>query len=212
MSLEQQRREYLYGVLCSGSLKDDPFDQFGDWLDAAVRAEISDPTAMTLATVDSAGHPWQRIVLLKRFDQRGLVFFTNFGSRKAREIEGQPMVSLLFPWFAMDRQVVVGGAATRLGSAESAAYFASRPRESQLAAWASHQSQPLQSRRELESRFSECEQRFAGGPVPLPPFWGGYLVKPERFEFWQGGVHRLHDRFEYRRDSDGNWRTERLSP
>lgn len=212
MDLEEQRREYAFGRLTRESLADSPYQQFNGWLEDALSSGISDPTAMSLATVGRDGKPWQRIVLLKHADERGLVFYTNFGSRKAQEIGHNANVCLLFPWVSLDRQVIVGGVAEKVPVQESLRYFLSRPRESQLAAWASRQSSRLNSRQLLEAQFARMKQKFSRGEVPLPDFWGGFRVVPSEFEFWQGGEKRLHDRFQYRRDVDGVWQISRLAP
>ncbi len=212
MSIEHQRREYRHGRLTRASLRDCPFDQFQLWLDQTVDSEISDPTAMSLATVSAGGRPWQRVVLLKRFDRRGFVFYTNLGSRKALEIAANPQVCLLFPWMPMDRQVIVGGIASPLAREDVRQYFATRPRGSQLAAWASRQSSAIDNRQALEDRYRQMQDKFADTEVPLPDFWGGYLVQPDSFEFWQGGETRLHDRFTYILDDAGAWQINRLSP
>ena len=211
MSLQDNRREYDYGKLTRESLADNPFEQFQLWMDQAIEAEIQDPTAMSVATVNADGKPWQRMVLLKNFDQRGFVFYTNLGSRKARDIEGNPQVSLHFPWLQLDRQVIVGGRAERLSAVDVMKYFLSRPRGSQLAAWASKQSSRINSRQALETQFAQMKEKFSKGDIPLPDFWGGYLVVPEEIEFWQGGEQRLHDRFSYQLDN-GDWEISRLSP
>jgi pyridoxamine 5'-phosphate oxidase len=211
MSLEENRREYDYGKLSRESLLDNPFDQFTLWMNQAIEAGVQDPTAMSVATVSSEGKPWQRMVLLKGFDEQGFVFYTNLGSRKAKEIESNAQVSLHFPWLQLDRQVIVGGRADRLSTAEVMKYFLSRPKGSQLAAWASKQSSRINSRQALETQFAQIKQKFAKGEIPLPDFWGGYLVVPEEIEFWQGGENRLHDRFCFTRDNDG-WTIARLSP
>ena len=211
MSLQDNRREYDYGKLTRESLADNPFEQFQLWMDQAIEAEIQDPTAMSVATVNADGKPWQRMVLLKNFDRRGFVFYTNLGSRKAREIEGNPQVSLHFPWLQLDRQVIVGGRAERLSAVDVMKYFLSRPRGSQLAAWASKQSSRINSRQALETQFAQMKEKFSKGDIPLPDFWGGYLVVPEEIEFWQGGEQRLHDRFSYQLDN-GDWEISRLSP
>ena len=211
MSLQDNRREYNYGKLTRESLDDCPFGQFELWMEQAIEADIQDPTAMSVATVDGNGKPWQRMVLLKNFDRRGFVFYTNLGSRKAVEIEGNPQVSLHFPWLQLDRQVIVGGRAQRLSTVEVMKYFLSRPRGSQLAAWASKQSSRINSRQALETQFTQMKEKFSKGDIPLPDFWGGYLVVPEEIEFWQGGEQRLHDRFCYKLD-DGDWEISRLSP
>jgi len=211
MSLEDNRREYNYGRLSRESLRDDPFDQFTLWMNQAIEAGVQDPTAMSVATVSAEGKPWQRMVLLKGFDAQGFVFYTNLGSRKAQEIEANAQVSLHFPWLQLDRQVIVGGRAELLSTVEVMKYFISRPKDSQLAAWASKQSRPINSRQALETQFAQIKQKFAKGEIPLPDFWGGYLVVPEEIEFWQGGENRLHDRFCFTCDNDG-WTIARLSP
>lgn len=212
MRYEDFRREYLAGGFTRDMLDDCPVRQFEHWLQQAVESDLVDPTAMVLATVDTEGRPWQRIVLMKGVSPGGFVFYTNFTSNKAREIEAEPRVSLLFPWNELNRQVIVSGVAGRVSEEEAALYITSRPRESQLAAWASRQSRPIGSRAELESRMRELQEKFAEGEVPVPDFWGGYRVWPERMEFWQGGAHRLHDRFRYTRQSDDSWRIEQLQP
>jgi pyridoxamine 5'-phosphate oxidase len=211
MRLEENRREYDYGKLSRESLLDNPFDQFTLWMNQAIEARVQDPTAMSVATVSSEGKPWQRMVLLKGFDKKGFVFYTNLGSRKAKEIEANAQVSLHFPWLQLDRQVIIGGRAERLSAVEVVKYFLSRPKESQLAAWASKQSSRINSRQALETQFAQIKEKFSKGDVPLPDFWGGYRVVPEEMEFWQGGESRLHDRFSYSRDGD-DWDIDRLSP
>ena len=211
MSLEDSRREYQYGRLRRESLKDSPFEQFNLWMEQAIHSDLSDPTAMCLATVNAEGKPWQRTVLLKGMDERGLMFYTNLGSRKAREMSGNPNVSLIFPWMRMDRQVIVGGQVERLTKTEVLSYFLKRPRGSQLAAWASQQSSRLSSRQALEAQFIQMKEKFAAGEIPVPDFWGGYRVVPGEFEFWQGGENRLHDRFQYLRSENG-WTILRLAP
>ena len=212
MDLEQIRREYLLGGLRREHLHDNPFQQFEVWLQQAVASQIPDPTAMVLATVDAGGQPDQRIVLLKQLDEQGFVFYTNYASKKARDMAVNAKVSLHFPWHMMERQVRVNGTARRLSTAESLKYFISRPPESQLAAWASQQSSRISSRRFLLAQFEHMKEKFAGGKIPLPDFWGGYRVEPNRFEFWQGGASRLHDRFEYLQTESGAWDIGRLAP
>jgi pyridoxamine 5'-phosphate oxidase len=211
MSLQDNRREYDYGKLSRESLLDSPFDQFKLWMAQAIEADIQDPTAMSVATVNAEGKPWQRMVLLKDFDERGFVFYTNLGSRKAAEIEGNAQVSLHFPWLQLDRQVIVGGRAERLSTVDVMKYFLSRPKGSQLAAWASKQSSRINSRQALETQFEQVKAKFSKGEIPLPDFWGGFRVVPEEIEFWQGGESRLHDRFSFQRDGD-DWDIARLSP
>jgi pyridoxamine 5'-phosphate oxidase len=211
MSLQDNRREYDYGKLTRESLSDNPFEQFTLWMTQAIEANIQDPTAMSVATVSAAGKPWQRMVLLKDFDERGFVFYTNLGSRKAQEIAGNAQVSLHFPWLQLDRQVIVGGRAERLSTIDVMKYFLSRPKASQLAAWASKQSSRINSRQALETQFEQVKAKFAQGEIPLPDFWGGFRVVPEEIEFWQGGEHRLHDRFQFKLN-EGAWHISRLSP
>lgn len=212
MKLESQRREYLSGGLRRGDLAADPLDQFGRWIQQALEAGVSDPTAMAAATVSAEGQPSQRIVLLKHFDERGFVFYTNFESRKALELAGNPRISLLFPWNAINRQVKICGTVEPIGEDESAAYFAARPRPSQLAAMASRQSRVLESREQLLVAFREFDERYRGAEVPLPEDWGGYRVDAREYEFWQGRPDRLHDRFRYSRGAAGDWIIERLAP
>ena len=213
MSIDFKRREYRYGNLTRESLRDSPFDQFQLWLDAAVASPMIDPTAMVVATLDAAGRPWQRAVLLKGFDARGFVFYTNLDSHKAAQIAASTELSLHFPWFPLDRQVSVAGTASPVSRDEVSDYFATRPRDSQLAAWASRQSTELASREDLEAAFARCAARFAGAEVPVPEFWGGFRVAPRAFEFWQGGEMRLHDRFRYLPGpTSDSWRIVRLAP
>jgi len=211
MSLEDNRREYDYGKLTRESLLDDPFAQFELWMNQAIESQVQDPTAMNLATVNAEGQPWQRMLLLKHFDKRGFVFYTNLESRKAQEIQANNKVCLHFPWLQLDRQVIIGGRAERLSTAEVVKYFLSRPQGSQLAAWASKQSTAISSRQVLEQQFRKIKEKFANGQIPLPDFWGGYRVVPDEIEFWQGGENRLHDRFSYQLNGD-SWDIVRLSP
>ena len=212
MDLESLRREYLHGGLSRDDLAKNPFDQFSAWMQQAIDLKITDATAMTVATVAADGQPSQRIVLLKHFDEKGFVFYTNFGSRKAEELGQNSKISLHFPWHSIERQVKVCGEAVKLSTAESFKYFASRPRESQLAAVASQQSRVLSSRTFLLNQFESMKQKFGNGEIPLPDFWGGYIVAPHEIEFWQGGANRLHDRFRYLRNADGSWNIDRLAP
>jgi pyridoxamine 5'-phosphate oxidase len=213
MKLDEMRRQYLQGGLLPEDLADEPFSQFEKWLKQAIELEVKDPTAMCVATVDETGQPSQRIVLLKDVSKDGFVFYTNLGSRKAQELEKNNKISLHFPWNNIDRQVIVYGTADRLSNAQVTKYFLSRPKESQLAAWASEQSRPVSSRQALMQKFAEMKHKFSKGDITLPSFWGGYLIKPHQIEFWQGGEHRLHDRFMYKLDETQNvWSVERLAP
>jgi len=211
MDISQFRREFLKGGLDKKNLAADPISQFGTWFEQARDTSMVDPTAMVLATVDTNGQPSQRSVLLKYFDEDGFVFFTNYGSRKAEEIAANDRVSLLFSWLELDRQVIISGRAGKVSTADSARYFVSRPRDSQVAAWVSSQSRQLSSRQALMQKYSEMKRKFGEGKIPLPSFWGGYRVTPVEVEFWQGRASRLHDRFMYRR-TDGAWSVDRLSP
>jgi pyridoxamine 5'-phosphate oxidase len=211
MDLSEFRKEYSDRGLRREDLDADPMVQFGHWFQQAIELDLHEPNAMSLATVDAAGRPLLRTVLLKYFDANGFVFFTNYQSRKAKHIAGNPQVSLLFPWVILERQVIVQGRAEKISAAESLKYFTSRPRESQLGAWVSDQSSVISSRKLLLQKLAEIKDKFAHGEVPLPSFWGGYRVVPETIEFWQGGPARLHDRFFYER-KNGPWEIERLSP
>lgn len=212
MKIADIRRSYVKDKLDLEQLNPDPFTQFETWLQAAIAAELPDPTAMCVATVDANGQPSQRLVLLKDVSQQGFVFYTNLGSRKATELSANPKVCLHFPWHPLERQVIVYGEAQRVPSSQVLKYFLSRPKESQLAAWASEQSRPISTRQALLQKFAEIKHKFAHGEVPVPSFWGGFLVVPQQIEFWQGGEHRLHDRFMYSKQADGNWQIERLCP
>ncbi len=212
VDISQFRREYLKGGLSRADLQENPMLQFAEWFDQARKTEIADPTAMTLATVGSNGQPSQRTVLLKYYDEKGFVFFTNFESRKAKEIKDNAKVSLLFVWLDLERQVMINGLASRVSTAESAKYFMTRPKESQMAAWVSSQSHPLTSRQILLQKFQEMKKKIGEGKVPLPSFWGGYRVEPVEIEFWQGRKNRLHDRFLYTKNNSNSWKIERLAP
>jgi len=211
MEIADLRREYCQGTLSEQEVLPHPMDQFELWLEQAIKTKINDPTAMVVATVDESGQPSQRIVLLKGNDKDGFVFFTNLGSRKAQELAQNSKISLHFPWHALERQVIVYGEAEALTTKENMSYFLSRPKESQLAAWASKQSHPISSRKLLMQTFERMKEKFNHGDIPTPDFWGGYRVKPQKIEFWQGGEHRLHDRILYTKAQD-NWNIERLAP
>ena len=212
MNIADLRQEYTKDSLRRNNLDPNPFAQFRTWLDQACRVELLEPNAMTLATVDSQGRPWTRTVLMKGFSEAGFLFFTNYESRKAKHLESNRHVSLLFPWLALERQVIVNGTAEKISPTASYEYFKSRPEGSQIGAWASPQSQVITSRKLLELKWDEMKRKFAEGKIPIPSFWGGYRVVPESFEFWQGGANRIHDRFLYQKDSNQDWQIERLAP
>ena len=212
MNTETLRRDVMAAGLHRDDLCSDPIKQFEQWYRQTTDTDLAEPSSMSLATVDAQGQSWQRIVLLKVFDAKGFVFFTNYSSRKAKQIANNSKVSLLFPWQALGRQVKVTGEAEKISTAESMKYFATRPRGSQIGAWASHQSQVIKSRAMLDAMFQEMKQRFLQGDVPLPSFWGGYRVTPVTIEFWQARDSRLHDRFIYRQGEKARWFIERLSP
>ena len=209
--LADLRRDYGSRPLRRADLDADPVAQFDRWFQDATRAAALDPNAMSVTTVGADGQPSSRMVLLKFYDRHGFVFYTNLGSRKARELATNPKVALLFFWPEVHRQVKIRGTAARTSVAESLGYFMRRPRDSQLGAWVSNQSQAISSRAVLEQKFAEMKQKFSAGEIPLPSFWGGYRVSAEFIEFWQGQESRLHDRFAYTRDG-GSWRIERLAP
>jgi pyridoxamine 5'-phosphate oxidase len=211
-SPDELRDQWMAHGLARGELATDPFHQFELWYRQAIDSGIAEPNAMTVATVDAHGQPSARTVLLKIYDTQGFVFFTNYNSDKAHQIEGNPKVALLFPWVALGRQVKINGLAERIPAAESLRYFASRPRGSQIGAWASPQSQVISSRSLLDAKVDEMKRKFARGKVPLPSFWGGYRVVPASIEFWQARESRLHDRFVYTRRDDGHWEIERRAP
>lgn len=205
------RRNYTRAGLRRSELDPDPIGQFRRWFGEAAAAELVEPNAMVLSTTDGR-RPSSRTVLLKAYDERGFVFFTNYESRKACDIAENVHVSLLFPWYPLERQLGILGQAERISTAESLAYFVSRPHGSRLGAWVSQQSSVITSRRLLEMKWDEMKRKFTRGEIPLPTFWGGFRVVPCEFEFWQGRENRLHDRFRYIRQPDGVWAIERLAP
>ncbi|WP_371548495.1 pyridoxamine 5'-phosphate oxidase [Streptomyces sp. NBC_00554] len=211
------REHYRAEGLAETELAAHPMEQFARWFgqaaQAAAQGVVYEPNAMVVATADSEGRPSSRTVLLKQYDEQGFVFYTNYGSRKARDLAANPYVSLLFPWHPMARQVIVTGTARRTGRDETAAYFRTRPHGSQLGAWASAQSTVIRSRAELDASYAELSARYPEGEqVPVPPDWGGFRVAPQTVEFWQGRENRLHDRLRYVAGADGSWTVERLSP
>lgn len=206
------RHEYDAHGLRRADLHSDPIEQFRAWFAAALAADIRDVNAMSLATATVDGKPSARIVLLKGVDSRGFSFFTNYDSEKGRDLEANPFAALCFYWVKLERQIRISGPVERTSREDSAAYFHSRPPGSRLGAWASRQSEPIDSRRILDARLAQMTERFEGAEIPLPPHWGGYRVLPERMEFWQGRPNRLHDRFRYSRQAGGVWQIDRLAP
>ena len=212
MKIGNLRRNYSGAALQREDLKPSPIEQFENWFEDACQAGIREPNAMSLATVSAEGRPSLRTVLLKGLDARGFMFSTNLESRKASELAENPKAALLFPWLELERQVTVTGKAERISLAETLKYFWTRPRASQLAAWASPQSRAISSRKVIEMQWEHMKRKFGKGQVPLPPFWGGFRLAPQAIEFWQGRPNRLHDRFLYTRSADGKWQVERLAP
>jgi len=211
ITLAELRRDYARGSLDERSVDPDPIRQFQFWFRQALDAQLPEPNAMTLATVDGEGRPSARIVLIKGVDEQGFVFYTNYESRKGLELATNPHASLLFYWIELERQVRIEGVVEKTSAGESDAYFASRPLGSRIGAWASEQSREIADRAELEASEKAFTERFGENP-PRPPHWGGYRLVPERIEFWQGRPSRLHDRILYTREADGHWRISRLSP
>ncbi|MEC4805734.1 MAG: pyridoxamine 5'-phosphate oxidase [Jaaginema sp. PMC 1079.18] len=211
-SVADLRQNYTKAGLTKADIAVDPVVQFRTWFDQAVDAELPEPNAMTLATATPDGKPSARIVLLKGFDDRGFVFYTNYNSNKGQQLEANPQAALVFWWEGLERQVRIEGQIVKVEAAESDAYFASRPQGSQLGAWASPQSQAIASRAVLAENLRDLENQYGDRPVPRPPHWGGFRLIPDRIEFWQGRPNRLHDRLNYCRDKAGNWQVERLAP
>lgn len=206
------REEYGHDVLTEDSVDPNPVEQFRRWFQFAIDRELTEPNAMSLATVDESGQPWQRTVLLKAYNEDGFVFYTNYDSRKGKHLANNPKTCVLFPWIQLERQVIITGSVERVSTAESLKYFSSRPFGSRLGAWVSQQSTVVSSRSILLAKLEEMKNKFKDGEVPLPSFWGGYRIVPETFEFWLGGKSRIHDRIFYSKGDSGNWELKRLSP
>lgn len=211
LNINELRKEYRLKSLEMSDLKSDPFVQFKEWFQEAQHVKVPEVNAMALATASSQGRPSCRMVLLKKIDARGFIFFTNTQSRKGKDLSSNPYTCGTFYWHALERQVILDGRTEPLTQEESVSYFATRPRGSQVGSWASHQDQPLKTREELENSYRYYEEKYAGGPVPMPPYWGGYRLIPDRFEFWQGRPNRLHDRFRYVL-THAHWQIDRLAP
>ena len=212
MDLTSLRAKYTTKGLDIKDLNQDPFMQFETWFNEAINAKLTEPNAFSLATVGLDMMPSIRTVLLKIFDEKGFVFFTNYKSTKAKQVEENPKAAALFAWLDLERQVKIEGSIEKISSTESLKYFLSRPKGSQIGAWVSHQSEVITSRSLLEQKFDEIKKKFLKGEVPFPSFWGGYAIKPIRIEFWQGGQDRLHDRFLYELQKDNTWTISRLAP
>ncbi len=211
--LSNLREDYKSEILEIKDLEENPFSQFHHWFQDAIKAGVREPNAMTLSTCSPEGRPSARVVLLKDYSEAGFTFFTNYESRKGRELSANPYAALVFLWLDLQRQVRVEGRVEKIDPVESESYFQSRPRGSQMGAWASPQSQVLGSRDDLEKKVRKVEKRFANAEkIPLPDFWGGYILKPEMIEFWQGQSSRLHDRMRYTQNQDGGWQIDRLAP
>lgn len=212
VNLGDIRRQYTQGRLDESTAAADPCTQFHAWFEDYRTTNPPEPTIMTLASVDANQQPWQRVVLLKAYDGDGFIFFTNYDSNKGQHFAQNPKASLHFFWINMERQVQIQGSLEKISRDESAEYFHSRPRQSQLGAWASEQSRPLENRAQLEQRYAMVCEQYDQQEIPLPDYWGGYRLRPTRVEFWQGGEHRLHDRVEYRLQEDQRWQKQRLNP
>ncbi|MBC8369930.1 MAG: pyridoxamine 5'-phosphate oxidase [Planctomycetes bacterium] len=212
MDLSELRREYITKGITRDNLHECPFKQFERWFEQAQQAGLQDPSAFSLATAGADGQPTLRTVLLKFFDSKGFVFFTNYNSQKGQQLNENSQVAMLFPWLPLERQIKISGRAEKISTAQSVKYFASRPRGSQLGAWISAQSDPLQSRRILEEKFSAALKKLSGQDVPMPKAWGGYKIVPSSIEFWQGRENRLHDRLRYDLNANGEWQITRLEP
>ncbi|WP_420318538.1 pyridoxamine 5'-phosphate oxidase [Ekhidna sp.] len=205
------RKEYIQAKLDEESILKNPYEQFEKWFQEALDSEIIEPTAMVLSTSNSNGQPYQRTVLLKTFNEDGFVFYTNYESRKANQIDSNPHVSILFPWYTLERQVAITGKVEKVSTKQSLKYFLSRPKGSQLGAWVSNQSEVISSRSILEAKLEQMKKKFKEGKIPLPDHWGGYRIIPDSFEFWQGRKNRLHDRFYFQQGGE-NWDVSRLAP
>lgn len=205
------RKEYTKAALDEETITANPFAQFENWFQEAIQGELLEPNAMVIGTVDAHGQPFQRTVLLKSYNEEGFVFYTNYESRKAKQLKQNPNVSLLFPWYALERQVAITGTVEKIPTKESLQYFLTRPRGSQIGAWVSNQSEIINSRNVLEVKLAEMKRKFKAGKVPLPDHWGGYRVVPQTIEFWQGRESRLHDRIFFEREGN-DWKISRLSP
>ncbi len=210
--IQNLRRDYRLRSLLETDVENNPMLQFENWWNEAIQNNIIEPNAMTLATCDTTGKPSARIVLLKGLHEDGFLFFTNYDSRKGKEIESNPFVSLVFLWKEIERQVRIEGMAEKISSIESDAYFSTRPRESRIGAWSSHQSEPIESREILQKNYEECSKKFNTDDIHRPENWGGYIIHPQMIEFWQGRQGRLHDRLQYTINIERVWKIERLSP
>jgi len=212
LDITQMRKEYMDKGLNKEDLDANPIKQFETWFNQAIEVNLREPNAMVLATTGTDMMPSVRTVLLKIFDETGFIFFSNYKSKKAQDIIENPKAAVLFPWLDLDRQVKIEGTIEKISSKESLKYFLSRPKGSQIGAWVSHQSEVISSRSILEAKFNEIKNKFVKGEIPFPDFWGGYILKPEKIEFWQAGTDRLHDRFIYTLDDKSKWKIERLAP